>query len=161
MLEKLFLSPHEEWGPPLQQPCTSVLDLDVEGTIQRAYSQSFVLCIQSTLLHLLQRTHTPAHHGLHLGSAQSQGCCSSTAPDIYDIFAFSSQLFFIICSTCYCLYLITMEPRFSIPDSTPRSSKTPLVVSGLQIYIYGLEDLKIKEGVEVAVLWLAHNRTRK
>jgi hypothetical protein len=53
MLEKLFLSPHEEWGPPLQQPCTSVLDLDVEGTIQRAYSQGFVLCIQSSLLHLL------------------------------------------------------------------------------------------------------------
>jgi hypothetical protein len=53
-----------------------------------------------------------------------------------------------------------MEPRFSLPDATPRSSKLPIVISGLQIYIYGLEDLKQKEDVEIGVLYLAHNRTR-
>lgn len=52
------------------------------------------------------------------------------------------------------------EPRFSIPDSTPRSSKTELVIGGLRIYIYGLDDLKEKSGVDIAVLYLAHNRTR-
>jgi hypothetical protein len=53
------------------------------------------------------------------------------------------------------------EPRFTIPDSTPRSSKTPLVIAGLQIYIYGLENLAstLPDG-EIAVLYLAHNRTR-
>lgn len=53
-----------------------------------------------------------------------------------------------------------MEPRFSLPDATPRSSKLPIVISGLQINIYGLEDLKQKEDVEIGVLYLAHNRTR-
>ena len=53
-----------------------------------------------------------------------------------------------------------MEPRFSLPSSTPLSSKTSLVIGGLTIYIYGLEELKRKSGTEIAVLYLAHNRTR-
>ncbi|KAG0652792.1 hypothetical protein D0Z07_0055 [Hyphodiscus hymeniophilus] len=53
-----------------------------------------------------------------------------------------------------------MEPRFSLPDSTPRSSKKELVIGGVKIYIYGLEELVRPSGVEVAVLYLAHMRTR-
>jgi len=53
-----------------------------------------------------------------------------------------------------------MEPRFSLPPSTPRSSKTELVISGIKIYIYGLDELKRVSGVEIAVLYLAHMRTR-
>lgn len=53
-----------------------------------------------------------------------------------------------------------MEPRFSLPPHTPRSSRTELVIGGVQIYVYGLEELKQKSGVEVAVLYLAHQRTR-
>lgn len=53
-----------------------------------------------------------------------------------------------------------MEPRFSLPGSTPRSSKTHLVIGGVKIYIYGLDELKRKSGVEVAVLYLAYMRTR-
>ncbi len=54
----------------------------------------------------------------------------------------------------------TMEPRFSLPASTPRSSKHDLVIGGVQTYIYGLDELHQKSGVEVAVLYLGHNRTR-
>jgi hypothetical protein len=53
-----------------------------------------------------------------------------------------------------------MEPRFSIPDTTPRSSKLKLVIGGVKVYIYGLEKLKISSGVEIGVLYLAHMRTR-
>ncbi|KAK4934789.1 hypothetical protein LTR10_024029 [Elasticomyces elasticus] len=53
-----------------------------------------------------------------------------------------------------------LEPRFSLPDSTPRSSKTELVIGGVRIYIYGLDDLKRPSNVDVGVLYLAHNRTR-
>ena len=53
-----------------------------------------------------------------------------------------------------------LEPRFSLPPSTPLSSKRSLVIGGVQIYIYGLDELKQPSGVEVAVLYLAHNRTR-
>jgi hypothetical protein len=53
-----------------------------------------------------------------------------------------------------------MEPRFSLPDSTPLSSKTELVIGGVKIYIYGLDELKRTSDVEVAVLYLAHMRTR-
>ncbi|XWW94139.1 hypothetical protein V2A60_002081 [Cordyceps javanica] len=52
-----------------------------------------------------------------------------------------------------------MEPRFSLPLETPRSSKTPLVIGGVQIYVYGLEELQDYSG-EITVLHLAHNRTR-
>jgi hypothetical protein len=53
-----------------------------------------------------------------------------------------------------------MEPRFSLPPNTPRSSKTELVIGGIKIYIYGLDELKQTSGVEMAVLYLAHMRTR-
>ncbi|KAL7943658.1 Alpha/Beta hydrolase protein [Trichoderma barbatum] len=53
-----------------------------------------------------------------------------------------------------------LEPRFSLPLTTPRSSKTSLAIGGVTIYIYGLDELKQKLGVDVAVLYLAHNRTR-
>jgi len=55
---------------------------------------------------------------------------------------------------------VKLEPRFSLPDSTPRSSKTELVIGGVRIYIYGLDDLKHRSDVDVGVLYLAHNRTR-
>ena len=53
-----------------------------------------------------------------------------------------------------------MEPRFSLLPATPLSSRTELVIGGVQIYIYGLDELQRKSGVEVAVLYLAHMRTR-
>ncbi|KAI1617571.1 Alpha/Beta hydrolase protein [Exophiala viscosa] len=53
-----------------------------------------------------------------------------------------------------------LEPRFSLPDSTPRSSKTELVIGGVRIYIYGLDDLQRRSDTDVGVLYLAHNRTR-
>ncbi|KAK4059864.1 hypothetical protein Trihar35433_10408 [Trichoderma harzianum] len=53
-----------------------------------------------------------------------------------------------------------LEPRFSLPLSTPRSSKTSLAIGGVTIYVYGLDELQQKSGVDVAVLYLAHNRTR-
>jgi hypothetical protein len=53
-----------------------------------------------------------------------------------------------------------MEPRFSLPSTTLLSSKAELAIGGLQIYIYGLDELRQASGVEVAVLYLAHNRTR-
>lgn len=53
-----------------------------------------------------------------------------------------------------------MEPRFSLPDATPRSSKRELVIGGVKIYIYGIDELTRPSGVEVAVLYLAHMRTR-
>ncbi|KAK1238113.1 hypothetical protein MKX08_002692 [Trichoderma sp. CBMAI-0020] len=53
-----------------------------------------------------------------------------------------------------------LEPRFSLPSTTPRSSKTAIAIGGVTIYVYGLEELKQKSGVGVGVLYLAHNRTR-
>ncbi len=53
-----------------------------------------------------------------------------------------------------------MEPRFSLPDTTPRSSKSELVIGGVKIYIYGLNELIIDSGTEIGVLYLAHMRTR-
>lgn len=53
-----------------------------------------------------------------------------------------------------------LEPRFSLPSTTPRSSKTSIAIGGVIIYVYGLEELTQKSGVEVGVLYLAHNRTR-
>lgn len=56
------------------------------------------------------------------------------------------------------------EPRFSLPPSTPKSSKTELAIGGLKIYVYGLEEAIASQTAdhngEVAVLYLAHNRTR-
>ncbi|OKL60967.1 hypothetical protein UA08_03691 [Talaromyces atroroseus] len=53
-----------------------------------------------------------------------------------------------------------MEPRFSLPSETPLSSKKELVIGGVRIYIYGLEELHRGENERIAVLYLAHNRTR-
>ena len=53
-----------------------------------------------------------------------------------------------------------MEPRFSLPDSTPRSSKRELVIGGVKVYIYGLDELKRTSVGEIGVLYLAHMRTR-
>ncbi|RFU28501.1 hypothetical protein B7463_g7842, partial [Scytalidium lignicola] len=58
------------------------------------------------------------------------------------------------------LYTAEMEPRFSLSASTPRSSKRELVIGGIKVYIYGLDELKQTSDVEVAVLYLAHMRTR-
>ncbi|KAJ5108665.1 hypothetical protein N7456_005340 [Penicillium angulare] len=57
-----------------------------------------------------------------------------------------------------------LEPRFSLPATTPRSSKTELAIGGLKLYVYGLDEINSSppEGFsgEVAVLYMAHNRTR-
>jgi hypothetical protein len=53
-----------------------------------------------------------------------------------------------------------MESRFSLPGATPRSSKRELVIGGVKVYIYGLDELKRSPGVEIGVLYLAHMRTR-
>jgi len=53
-----------------------------------------------------------------------------------------------------------MEPRFSLPTTTPLSSKNELVIGGVKVYIYGLDELKRASGVEIGVLYLAHMRTR-
>src|ERR1700712_4312394 len=53
-----------------------------------------------------------------------------------------------------------MEPRFSLPATTPLSSKRELVIGGVKIYIYALDELKRPSGVEIGVLYLAHMRTR-
>jgi len=53
-----------------------------------------------------------------------------------------------------------LEPRFSLPATTPRSSQTNLAIGGIRVYIYGLDELAHKTNVEVAVLYLAHNRKR-
>lgn len=54
----------------------------------------------------------------------------------------------------------SLEPRFSLPPSTPLSSKTKLAIGGLQIYVYGLKEANREPNGEVAVLYMAHNRTR-
>lgn len=57
------------------------------------------------------------------------------------------------------------EPRFALPDSTPRSSKTIVLVSGIKCYVYGLDEI-VQSSIaseskpEVACLFLAHGRTR-
>jgi hypothetical protein len=56
------------------------------------------------------------------------------------------------------------EPRFSLPPTTPLSSKTEMAIGGLRIYVYGLEEVNASQSSEqtgeVAVLYMAHNRTR-
>ena len=51
-----------------------------------------------------------------------------------------------------------LEPRFALPPTTPRSSKKAMVIGGVQIYVYGLDEVDGAD--EVVVLYLAHNRTR-
>jgi len=53
-----------------------------------------------------------------------------------------------------------MEPRFSLPAATPRSSKRELVIGGVKVYIYGLDELRRPSGVEIGALYLAYMRTR-
>jgi hypothetical protein len=53
-----------------------------------------------------------------------------------------------------------MEPRFAPKATTPRSSKTVFIIGGLRVYIYGLEEAEKQGYAEVAVLYLAHGRTR-
>jgi hypothetical protein len=51
-----------------------------------------------------------------------------------------------------------MEPRFSLPATTPPSSKRELVIGGIEIYIYGLDELIGESSVEIGILYLAHMR---
>lgn len=53
-----------------------------------------------------------------------------------------------------------MEPRFSLPADTPLSSKKELVIGGVRAYVYGLDELKCSVDDNIAILYLAHNRTR-
>lgn len=53
-----------------------------------------------------------------------------------------------------------MEPRFSLPPDTPLSSKKELVIGGVRVYVYGLVELKCGINDNIAILYLAHNRTR-
>ena len=55
------------------------------------------------------------------------------------------------------------EPNFSLPDSTPRSSKATIVISGIKCYVYGLDELPkshvdASRAQQVACLFLAHGR---
>lgn len=56
--------------------------------------------------------------------------------------------------------LISMEPHFAPKATTPRSSKTVLTIGGLRVYVYGLEEAEKQGYSDVAVLYLAHGRTR-
>jgi hypothetical protein len=53
-----------------------------------------------------------------------------------------------------------MEPRFTLPATTPLSSKCELVIGGVKTYIYGLDEMKRSSGVGIGVIYLAHMRTR-
>lgn len=54
---------------------------------------------------------------------------------------------------------LQLEPRFSLPDSTPTSSKHVIVIGGIATYVFGLDEIA-PDAEEVAVLYLAHMRTR-
>ncbi|KAL5344003.1 Alpha/Beta hydrolase protein [Aspergillus crustosus] len=55
----------------------------------------------------------------------------------------------------------SQEPSFTLPESTPRSSKTEFIIGGLRVFIYGLDEIKNQSQAEteLAVLYLAHGRT--
>lgn len=53
-----------------------------------------------------------------------------------------------------------MEARFSLPPDTPLSSRKVIVIGGVRAYVYGLYELKCSIDENIAVLYLAHNRTR-
>lgn len=53
-----------------------------------------------------------------------------------------------------------MEPRFSLPPDTPLSSKREIVIGGIRTYVYGLDELDCSVDDNIAILYLAHNRTR-
>jgi hypothetical protein len=52
-----------------------------------------------------------------------------------------------------------LKPKFSLPDTTPKSSKKELIISGIKVYVYGLDELVSELGVDLAVLYLGHGRT--
>lgn len=56
--------------------------------------------------------------------------------------------------------LSNMEPHFAPKATTPQSSKTELFIGGLRVYVYGLEEAQKQGYSDVAVLYLAHGRTR-
>ncbi|KAH8703500.1 Alpha/Beta hydrolase protein [Talaromyces proteolyticus] len=53
-----------------------------------------------------------------------------------------------------------MEPNFSPRAGTPHSSRTELIIGGLRTYVYGIEEIEKAGYQDVAVLYLAHGRTR-
>ncbi|CRG91271.1 hypothetical protein PISL3812_08319 [Talaromyces islandicus] len=53
-----------------------------------------------------------------------------------------------------------MQPHFMPKSDTPRSSKTVFTIGGLRTYVYGLEEAEKQGYSDVAVLYLAHGRTR-
>jgi pimeloyl-ACP methyl ester carboxylesterase len=52
-----------------------------------------------------------------------------------------------------------LEPRFALPDSTPRSSRQELAIGGIVVYVYGLKEIDAFTD-RLTILYLAHNRTR-
>lgn len=52
-----------------------------------------------------------------------------------------------------------MEPRFSLQETTPLSSKTELLVGGIKVYVYGLEEAQQQGYTDVVVLYFGHGRT--
>lgn len=54
---------------------------------------------------------------------------------------------------------IPLEPRFSLPDETPRSSRTEFVIGGIRVYVYGLPSTPTLNQ-RVSILYMAHQRTR-
>lgn len=53
-----------------------------------------------------------------------------------------------------------MEPSFVPKPTTPSSSKTELQIGGLKTYIYGLDQVRQEGWTDLAVLYIAHGRTR-
>jgi predicted nucleic acid-binding protein len=55
-----------------------------------------------------------------------------------------------------------MEPDtpFSLKDTTPRSSKTALLIGGVNVYVYGVDEAQQRQHRDVAVLYTAHGRGR-
>ncbi|KAF9892248.1 hypothetical protein FE257_002025 [Aspergillus nanangensis] len=50
--------------------------------------------------------------------------------------------------------------RFTLPESTPRSSKTTINIAGVLIYLYGVDELTPKQTQDTAVLFHVHGRTK-
>lgn len=54
---------------------------------------------------------------------------------------------------------IPLEPRFSLSDDTPRSSRTEFVIGGIRVYVYGLPPTPVS-AERASILYMAHQRTR-
>ncbi|KAL2837566.1 Alpha/Beta hydrolase protein [Aspergillus pseudoustus] len=50
--------------------------------------------------------------------------------------------------------------QFTLPKSTPRSSKTAINIAGVLIYLYGIDELHPKQAQDTVVLFHIHGRTR-